>query len=149
MNPFRSAKSRIQTKEITKSLGQFVRSSTDLCGAVFVLLEGRSEALNTVLPLTLKAATAHNARYIGMTSGLQQFVIQDAAQDDIEEKTMALSQEIAKSAGPHAPVVWTVQRCTHGCWGDDSSVSYGALVPNFREIMTVLASAKPGEVVKV
>jgi len=149
MNLIHSIKSRVQHFDTTKPIHTFNRTSSELCGVVFVLVGVQDGVLNTTLPLAQKAATTHNAHFIGMISGLLQFLVKDVPQKDIKDYTRALSEEIARSAGEHVLVVWTVQRCSHGCWGDDNAVSYGALVPNFCDIMVVLGSAKLGEVREV
>lgn len=149
MNLLSVIKRRFQRRDATESLGGIVHNSTELCGVVFVFVDARSETLNAVLPAVQGAASMHDGWFIGMLSGLLQFAIRNVPQDEIERRTKALSEEIGRSAGKHALVVWTVQRCVHGCWGDNSTISYGVLTPNLREIMNVLGSSKLGEIIKI
>jgi len=135
-------------KDSPRSLGGAIQSSVEYCGAVFVLLGCIDANLNTTLPMVLKEVRAHEAQFVGMMSGVLQILVRDKVEQNIEQRAKLLCEAIsARNTG--AAIVWTVQHCTHGCWGDDTAVSYGALIPNFREIMKVLASSKPGAVMRM
>ena len=132
------------------TLRSFVGSSRKLAGAVFAFLSDKDgPEFNADLAQVLSAALANNARFIGMTSGLLQVIIDNVPDKEVEEKTRSLSEELAVRTHHRAVVAWTVQQCALGCWGDEASVTYGALVPNFQQIMISLGSGKPGQIIRV
>jgi hypothetical protein len=134
----------------SKTLRSFVRSSTALAGAVFIFLPDKdSPEFNGDLAHVLSAALANNARFIGMTSGLLQVIVDNVDEKNVEGKTRFLSEELITCTQHRSVVVWTVQQCALGCWGDEASITYGALVPNFQQIMTSLGSGKPGQNIRV
>ena len=149
MNPFRYFSALKQAPQSAGALATSVRSSEELSGAVFVLIEGDNDDLTRSLSLIYGASETHQAWFIGMLSGVFQFMLKDVPGENIEVRTRAFSEEIARLARKHASVVWTVQRATWGCWGVEQSVTYGALVPNVREVLRVLISSTAGQVLRV
>jgi hypothetical protein len=133
-----------------KTLRSFVGSSTTLAGAVFVFLPDKdSSEFNTNLARVLSVTLSNNARFIGMASGLLQVIVDNIAEKNVEDKTRLLSEQLAACTQYRAVVAWTVQQCALGCWGDEASITYGALVPNFQQIMLSLGSGKPGQNIRV
>lgn len=149
MNPFRYFSGCKQGPQPAAALATSVKSSEQLCGAVFVLIEGGNDDLTRSLSLIYGASETHGAWFIGMLSGVFQFVLKDVPGENIEVRTKAFAEEVARLARRHASVVWSVQRATLGCWGAEQSVTYGALVPNVREVLRVLSSSTAGQVLRV
>ena len=130
------------------TLKSFMGSTDALAGAIFLFLPEAAATLNQDLPQILQLVAAHNARFIGMTSGLLQFLVEGEA-SGIEPRSRMLADEIMDAIQSRGILVWTVQQCSLGCWGDGVFISYGALVPNFQHVMSVLGSAKFGDKLKV
>jgi hypothetical protein len=148
MNPFGLFSGK-QVPQSAGTLASFVNSSEELCGAVFVLIEGDNDEVTRALSLIHGAADLRGIWFLGMVSRVFQFMLKEVSEESIEVRTRAFAEEVARLAGKHASVVWTVQRTTWGCWGTELSTTYGALVPNVREILRLLGNCTAGQVLKV
>ena len=146
LKPFR----RLLNPDVTSTdLAAFVKSSSQTTGVLFILISGNNNDLNDAFSKIQDTAKIHNARFMEVLSGLFQYLVEDNEESRLEGKCKFLADDIMAKIGKRGVIVWTVQTVRVGSWGGPDFVHYGAMVPNFQEIMGKLSNAIQGEIIAI